>query len=207
MEQGADGQRVELVRRLHDPELGEARELLGLAKARLQGQPAGRDAVAGPAPDGTEVAGALEDQELLERAAGPRRIEDAEAREAGLGRQGFWRLHPAKVEHGRIVAQLTGRAALDEVDAHLLAKEAAQMHRTELERRRPELDGTLGQHADRPLLLQRELAQPVGRLRRWRPGLRRQRPRLLDQPLERERLWLAQAHSTVGGPCRIREGQ
>ena len=27
------------------------------------------------------------------------------------------------------------------------------------------------------------------------------------EPLERERLWLAQAHSTVGGPCRIREGQ
>ena len=123
------------------------------------------------------------------------------------GGKGSGGCDPAKVEHGGIVAQLAGRAALDEVDAHLLAEEAAQMDRTELERRRPELDGPLGQHADGALLLERELAQPVGRLRRWRPGLRRQRARLLDQPLERERLWLAQAQSTVGGPCRIREGQ
>ena len=107
VEQRADLQRIARVARAEHPEIGEGRELLGLAEAGLEGQAARRDAEARVAGDRPEVAGAEEGQQLLRDAALLEQVVDPKAGEARiLGGKRLGDLDLAEVEQRRIVEDL-----------------------------------------------------------------------------------------------------
>ena len=118
VEQRADLQRIARIARAQHPEMGEGRELLGLAEAGLEGQAARRDAEAGVAGHRPEIAGAQEGQQLLRHPAILEQVVDAKACKAGILRQRLGNLDLAEVEQRLVVEDLARLALLDHVHPH-----------------------------------------------------------------------------------------
>ena len=184
-----------------EPEAGEARELLGRRQARIDGDAAGGEAVLIELAGAAEIGGA-EEGEPIRLAAG---IHDTEAGEADVLGQLGRELRLAEGEERRRVQDFARLAVLHDMELHRRLEEAAEME--ELDRIGPvvvvrpqrvarnEADLLVGVVVD-------ALEHVAVADRRRLVGLGRQLLGLPAQPIETERLRLAQGKAGAGGGVR-----
>src|SRR5262249_16585894 len=129
--QGVDHNRERIGGRWLEPETGEARELLWDRQARIDGDPAGRQAVLIELAGAAEIGGAKEG-EPIRLIAG---VHDAEPGETEVFRQLRGKFRLAKREQRRRVEDLAGLSILDDMQLDRRLEEAAEME--ELDRKWP----------------------------------------------------------------------
>ena len=197
VEQRADLQRIAWIVRPKDPKIGEDRKFFRLAEPGVQRQPACGDAEAGVAGDGPKIAGAQKSQQLLGGAAVLEHVVDAEASEPGVLGQWVGNLDGPEVEHRLIIEYLPGVALLHHEHPDRVTVVGAQMIELHREGAGAQGDGLIGPIADAPILVRRQVRQPLRCRGTPLIGLLRQFLGLNDQPLERKRLGSAHGHRCI----------
>jgi hypothetical protein len=151
-------------RPLH-PELAEVRELLARGRRRVDGHRACREPVDEVAPDRAEVAGAEEDDHLVEVVAALDRVVEPQARVAEVLGHHAAELVATVVELARVERDGVDTLRVHHVHPHDAVVEEARVEELELEGEvRLPPDRELGAEADVPPLVVGDLAQPARHL-------------------------------------------